>query len=253
MALDKKIIIFDLDGTLVVSKSPIAKDMADLLCTLLAHYAVAIISGGAITQMTDQYASRIPCTNLFDHLYLLPTSGASFYKWQQNEWKEQYAYKLSDEDADKIMHALKQVRSEYNDAYFSNVPFDAQAENRGTQITFSALGQHADHTVKETWDPDRRKRIAMQAKLKALLPEFEVRIGGTTSLDINKPGINKGFGLTKFFEAEPTYTIHNALFVGDALIPGGNDYPAQEIGIESIPVKGPEETKQVIINILKDL
>ena len=36
------------------------------------------------------------------------------------------------------------------------------------------------------------------------------------------------------------------IFIGDALLPGGNDYPAKEAGVASIQVKGPQETKRGI-------
>jgi len=36
------------------------------------------------------------------------------------------------------------------------------------------------------------------------------------------------------------------IFVGDALFPGGNDYPAKEAGVVSIQVRDPNETKRVI-------
>jgi hypothetical protein len=36
------------------------------------------------------------------------------------------------------------------------------------------------------------------------------------------------------------------IFVGDALFPGGNDYPAKEAGVVSIRVRDPDETKRVI-------
>jgi hypothetical protein len=34
------------------------------------------------------------------------------------------------------------------------------------------------------------------------------------------------------------------------LFVGGNDYPAEKAGVDSISVKGPEETKQVIRTII---
>ena len=40
------------------------------------------------------------------------------------------------------------------------------------------------------------------------------------------------------------------IFVGDALFPGGNDYPAKEAGAESIQVRDPEEAKRVIETII---
>jgi hypothetical protein len=35
------------------------------------------------------------------------------------------------------------------------------------------------------------------------------------------------------------------VYIGDALFAGGNDYPAEEAGVISIPVRGPNETKPV--------
>ena len=40
------------------------------------------------------------------------------------------------------------------------------------------------------------------------------------------------------------------IFVGDALFPGGNDYPAKEAGVLSIQVRDPNESKRVIETII---
>ncbi len=40
------------------------------------------------------------------------------------------------------------------------------------------------------------------------------------------------------------------IFIGDALFPGGNDYPAEKAGVVSIPVKNPDETKRVTETII---
>jgi hypothetical protein len=41
-------------------------------------------------------------------------------------------------------------------------------------------------------------------------------------------------------------SLKEMIYVGDALFPGGNDYPAEQVGVISIPVRGPEDTKRVI-------
>ena len=51
-------------------------------------------------------------------------------------------------------------------------------EDRGSQVTLSALGQHAPLDEKEHWDPDFAKRKKLKATLDTLIPEFSVRIGG---------------------------------------------------------------------------
>ena len=47
----KKLIVFDLDGTLAESKSPIDADMSRLLHDLLSIVKVAVISGGELASV----------------------------------------------------------------------------------------------------------------------------------------------------------------------------------------------------------
>ena len=122
-------------------------------------------------------------------------------------------------------------------------------EDRGSQITYSALGQKAPLNEKEKWDPDFSKRKKMKAVLDPLIPNFSVRLGGSTSIDVTKPGVDKAYGINKLRDILDI-TIEDMLFAGDALFPGGNDYPAEQAGVVSIRVKDPHETKRVIETII---
>ena len=117
-------------------------------------------------------------------------------------------------------------------------------EDRGSQITFSALGQQAPLEEKDKWDPDFTKRKKIKAILDTLIPEFSVRLGGATSIDVTKPGIDKAYGIGKLRDILGI-SVKEMIFIGDALFPGGNDYPAEEAGVVSIAVRGPHETKRV--------
>ena len=88
-----------------------------------------------------------------------------------------------------------------------------------------------------------------QAILDILIPEFSVRLGGATSIDVTKPGIDKAYGIKKLQETLGI-SIKEMIYVGDALFVGGNDYPAEQAGVISIPVRGPSETKRVIEAII---
>ena len=61
---------------------------------------------------------------------------------------------------------------------------------------------------------------------------------GATSIDVTKPGIDKAYGIGKLRDVLGI-SLKEMIFVGDALFPGGNDYPAQQAGVISIPVQGP--------------
>ncbi len=122
-------------------------------------------------------------------------------------------------------------------------------EDRGSQITYSALGQHAPIEEKKKWDPDFSKRKKIKGFLDQLLPEFSVRLGGATSIDVTKPGIDKAYGIRKLRDMLGI-AIDDMIYVGDALFPGGNDYPAKEAGALSIAVRDPHETKRVVETII---
>jgi len=49
-------------------------------------------------------------------------------------------------------------------------------EDRDSQITMSALGQEAPLDVKQTWDPDFKKRTKIKAILDPMIPQFSVRM-----------------------------------------------------------------------------
>jgi len=117
-------------------------------------------------------------------------------------------------------------------------------EDRGGQITYSALGQQAPLQEKEKWDSDFAKRKKIKAILDAVLPELSIRLGGTTSIDVTKPGIDTAYGIRKL-RGLFGISLKEMIFIGDALFEGGNDYPAKEAGVLSIQVKGPNETKLV--------
>ena len=118
-------------------------------------------------------------------------------------------------------------------------------EDRDSQITFSALGQKAPLEEKKKWDPDFKKREKIKEILKPLIPAFSIQLGGSTSIDVTRPGIDKAYGVKKLQEILGI-AIQDMIFVGDAIFPGGNDYPAKQAGVVSIEVRDPHETKRVI-------
>ena len=58
----KKIIGFDLDDTLAITKSPISDRMAGILSRLLENYDVCVITGGTFQQIKKQVIDRLNVT-----------------------------------------------------------------------------------------------------------------------------------------------------------------------------------------------
>jgi phosphomannomutase len=242
----KKLIVFDLDGTLAESKASIDAEMAKLLNSLLGIVKVSVISGGAWLQFEKQVLAHLAHDKRLKNLFLLPTCGTKFYKYD-SKWELLYAEDFTDAEKKKIIGSLKKAM-ESSDCKVKKV-WGEVVEDRGSQITFSGLGQQAPLEEKKKWDPDFTKRKKMKAILDKLIPEFSVRLGGATSVDITQHGIDKAYGIRKLRDVLGV-AIQEMIFVGDALFPGGNDYPAEQAGALSIQVKNPHETKRVIETII---
>lgn len=243
----KKLIVFDLDGTLADSKSAVDPEMAGLLHDLLAIVKVAVISGGGWPQFEKQFVSNLPHDKLLANLSLLPTCGTKFYRYESADWKKIYSEDFTTDQREKILDSLKKAIGVAD--FKIEKLWGKQIEDRGSQITFSALGQQAPLEEKEKWDPDFAKRKKVKAIIDTFIPEFSVRIGGSTSIDITKPGIDKAYGIRKLRDLLGI-SIKEMIYVGDALYVGGNDYAAETAGVDCIPVKDPGETKRVIQTII---
>ena len=238
----KKLIVFDLDGTPAESKASLDAEMAKLLTALLGIVKVAVISGGDWPQFEKQVLANLPHDEHLKNLSLLPTCGTKFYRFDSG-WGKLYSEDFTGPEKEKIIGSLKQVMA--TSGFKADKVWGEIIEDRDSQITFSALGQHAPIEEKKKWDPDFAKRKQMKTLLDKLIPEFSVRLGGTTSVDVTKPGIDKAYGIRKLRDTLGV-GIDEMIFIGDALFPGGNDYPAEQAGVLSIRVRDPNESKRVI-------
>jgi len=243
----KKLIAFDLDGTLAESKQPIAKEMAGLLRTLLEVAKVAVISGGDWPQFDTQVVKRLPRGTDLGRLYIMPTTGAKLYQHQQGRWRKAYSEDLTAEQRGRAIAALDTAVKQLG--FDQATTWGEQIEDRGAQITFSALGQEAPLDAKKAWDPDFAKRKAIQKIVAKELPELSVKIGGSTSIDVTQKGVDKAYAIARLCR-HTRIQPKRILFMGDAIYPGGNDDPVRAAGIDVIAVRDPHETASVIRAII---
>lgn len=250
MLPDKKIIAFDVDGTLTVSKTLIADSMADLIKKLIKEKIIIAISGGDFQQLKTQFLppflndnSIIPFIHNF---ILLPTSGSKRYEYNETtkEWIITDKEPLPENAKERAMKLLQEVID--NPIYeIPPNPTGKIIEDRDTQITFTPNGQQAPVAIKLAFDPDRKKREKIKAILGPQLPEVDLLINGTSSIDILAKGFNKAVGIMRFLN-KTGLKKEDVLFVGDGLFPGGNDYSVYEAGFDTIAVKNPQETEAII-------
>jgi phosphomannomutase len=234
------LIAFDLDDTLAPSKSSLDPRMGALLGRLLEVVQVCVISGGQFGQFETQLIAGLPASAQasFGRLHLLPTCGTQYYRFDGG-WKQQYAENLTPAQKQKALSVVERCARKLG--LWELQTWGPILEDRGSQITFSALGQDAPVDAKRAWDPTGAKKESLRAAVAPLLPELEVRSGGSTSIDITRKGIDKAYGMRKL----ATLTgipIERMLFVGDRLDPGGNDFPVKATGVRTVAVSGWEDT-----------
>lgn len=256
----KKVIAFDLDDTLAESKSAIEDRMGELLRQLLEKFQVSVISGGKFEQFNKQLLSNLQADpSLLQRLHLMPTCGTRYYTYNlaHSDWDQVYAEDFTEADKKKIIKALEDGAEALG--YKEDKVYGDTVEDRGSQITFSALGQDIVDELgpegvkrKKEWDQDGVKKLKLRDYVAELIPEFEVRAGGATSIDVTKPGIDKAYGMRKLMELLDV-SKDEILFMGDKLQEGGNDYPVKAMGIDSLEVSHWEDTAlaiQAIIHVV---
>ncbi len=253
---NKDLIVFDLDGTLAPTKSTIDTEMGKLIERLLTQKKVAVIGGGKLELFQHQFLNELKVPeNLLENLYLFPVTATSFFRYE-NGWKNVYTHNLTSQEIDKIMSVFTQVFKEINYQQPEKT-YGNTIENRGSQVTWSALGQDVVKVLgdkgvdlKNQWKTENTPlKLKIAKLLQEKLPELEVHSAGFTSIDITKKGIDKSYGLRQMEELLNT-KIENMLFIGDAIFPGGNDYAITKTPIDYCTVDDPEETKEIIRKLL---
>lgn len=256
----KKLVVFDIDGTLTLTKAPMDSEMAKLMVQLLMIKKVAIIGGGKYALFREQLTplQKLNISKLLlKKLFLFPATATSFYLYRSG-WKKIYSFALSRAQRDSIKKAFQEVLKEIGYTHPKKV-YGKVIEDRGTQVTFSALGQDVvamlgakrGVALKTKWARENHDlKMKIGAYMAKRLPDLEVHVAGFTSIDITKKGIDKGYGLQQI-KKYLHVPIKDMLFIGDAIFPGGNDYQIVKTGVDYMPVNGPNQTKSIIRTLLK--
>jgi phosphomannomutase len=244
MDADLRVMAFDLDDTLTVSKSRVDPRMAQLLGELLSILEVCIISGGKFEQFDTQVLQYLGVQeDRLSRLHVMPTCGTRYYTRLEGAWHMNYAEDLDEIQKSRIVNVLTEGAKKLS--LWEPKTWGDIIEDRGSQITYSALGQSAPPEAKYAWDPDGSKKRELRDYAAERLPELEVRVGGSTSVDVTKKGIDKAYGIGRLLDrlqASPD----QVLFIGDRLQEGGNDFPVIALGVKWVEVERWQDTADYI-------
>lgn len=200
--------IFDIDGTLTLSRQPIDTSFQAFMIVFCCKHPVYLVTGSDRQKTIDQVGLDI-CYRA-EKVY--NCSGADAYKRDTN------VYRSSWELPDNVEKFLK------DELDFSQFPIrnGLHIEHRPGGVNFSILGRGTgvDLSSREEyvkWDRNTGERKDIADRLKNEFPELNVQIGGQTGLDISNG--DKSQILRDF---NPNDELH---FFGDMMSEGQNDYP----------------------------
>jgi len=252
---DIRIVAFDLDGMLAQSPSTVPPQMADLLRRLMRDVDVCVMSGGSFDQLRKQVAEPIEeagdgggATDLV-RLHLMPVNGTHYHRWYDGSWHEVYDEEVPVGDVERVSRVLiggAKALGLWDPHHEGDV-----IQDRGSQVTYSALGTEAPLEARLAWDPDGSKRESLRAYAAGRLPNLEVRSGGATAVDVTRKGVDKSYGMHRLMD-RLDLNRRNVLFVGDRLDEHGNDRPVLAMGIRCVAVASWADTAALVKRWLKD-
>ena len=243
-----RVAIFDLDDTLAESFHSPAPEMLESLKRLLERIPVVIITGASFQRMHEQFLISFETHPKVSQLYIFPTSSAQAYMYTQGEWKLLYDLALTKSDRECIKKGIVDAVAGI-DALKGVPRYGEQIIDKGSQIAYTHVGVDAPKELKDSWDSDGGKRRALLSSLKKKLPEFEILMGGVTTIDITRKNVNKAYGV-KWLAEHLGIPAEEMFYVGDAFSETGNDTVVIPTGIQWRAVSGPAETEQILDELI---
>jgi hypothetical protein len=241
-------VAFDLDDTLAESFQPPSDEMVAKIKALLALVPFAIVSGAKFDRIKSEILDRLTDSPRVDNLYVLADNAAQGFVYSNGDWVRVYTNEFSPDEQSHIETMLRDAVAK-NDMHGEDQKYEPELLKDPAEIRYAALGLDASEEDKKNWDPDMSKRRKLQELLSSRLPGCEVSIGGKTTIDITRKGINKASGIL-WLSQRLGIPIREMLYVGDALYEGGNDAVVIPTGVQTRAVTGPTDTAKIIDQLL---
>jgi len=254
--MKKKIVLFDMDGTLTPAREKIQSDVIDALKSLQEKFEIGIVTGSDILYIEQQVEDLLLNKELDNsQLHLFPCNGTKHYTWNKDQYEKVFdADMIKELGADVYRHVLQNVLSyqllitiKY-DLPYTGTFFDY----RGSMLNWCPIGRTASKDQRSEWVEADLKFDIRNTYMQFLKSEFskkmfnlDVALGGATSFDIYPKGWDKTYVINHLSDYE------DILFIGDKCNPGGNDHAIYTLlkdgkGTQSYSVESPEDTIKVI-------
>lgn len=220
----KRLLCFDLDGTLSQHKSHMPQANKDLIKMLDAKYKIIMVGAGN--------APRI-----YNQMEQYPIDIIANYGMQESQMVEG-EFKIVREDTvepdrEYFNTTCQYLREKYGYTEYAGGHLEFHPSG---MVTFCLIGSGAKIEDKVVFDPDRSKRRVLYPEICSLFPEHSVYIGGSSSFDFAPKQYNK-YDAIMTYAAKHGYTLDDILFIGDDFGDGGGDSHVRIKGMDYVQVE----------------
>ena len=230
------IYVFDVDNTLTPPREAMRPEFALQFMEFCRANTVYLVSGSDRGKLDKQLPEEV----------LLASAGAFTSAGSEFEVKGRTIYQHDHEFPDELIDWLD---GELHNSRYP-VRCGRHIEYRTGALNVSTVGRAADKPARKAylaWDQVHRERAALCERLQQAFPDYEAHTGGEISIDISPLGWNKARILVPIRERHGDRAV---TFFGDAIHPGGNDWPlAEALRLDSpchviVPVEGWHDTAE---------
>ena len=219
----KKLICFDLDGTLTQHRTPLGEENKRVLDKLQEKYKVIMVGAGA--------ADRI-----YKQMNEYPVDIVANYGMQESKIIDgKFTIVRQDTtypDREYFIKTVAYLREKYG---YTEYKGDTIEFHSTGMVTFPFLGTKADINDKVAFDPTRAKRKVVYPEVLELFPDYTVFIGGSSSFDFTAKQYNK-YDAIMAYAKENGYEKDEILYVGDDFGDGGGDSHVRLGGMDYIEI-----------------
>ncbi|KAG8748353.1 Phosphomannomutase [Ceratobasidium sp. 414] len=239
----KKLVLFDVDGTLTPARQTASPEMIALLKEIRKKVVIGFVGGSDFSKISEQLSvGGSDVTKDFD--YAFAENGLTAYKCGKQLASQSFIGWIGEEKYKKmvnfILHYLADIDIPIKRGTF--------LEFRNGMINISPIGRNASIQERHEFEKYDKEHQIRRKFVETLKEKFEsygltFSIGGQISFDVFPTGWDKTYAL-RHVEDEGFEEIH---FFGDKTYQGGNDYEIytdkRTIGHS---VSAPEDTMRIL-------
>ena len=254
----KKIVLFDMDGTLTPARKRLEWNVLDSLIDLQrSGIEIGIVTGSDMDYIKQQMDIAFDISALDPSaVHYLPCNGTKYYRLKYGAFVPKYENNMrqhvGEDNWRKLIKLLANLQASMATVY--DFPLTGNFLNyRGSMVNWCPIGRQSSDDDRSFWvklDKTQNIRknwitIVRDGFKNAGLQEVVIKLGGETSFDIYPEGWDKTFAFSNFAE-------HTVYFIGDRCDENGNDREAYLLAGElGYSTSGPEETRKIIADIIE--